>query len=141
MNARTNPGTGFAERSARSRKISVPLDNDTFAAIRDDALRMGVSMAEAIRQRIASQPEALALVSAAVEAERAAHRAERPFIMGANHGYDAAMEQVAEEARRFAAMYGEGSDGRNTFIIFAEWAEKMIDGPAFPDVPSKEPPR
>jgi hypothetical protein len=67
MNARTNPGAGFAERSARSRKISVPLDNDTFAAIRDDALRMGVSMAEAIRRRIAAPA---ALVSAAVDAER-----------------------------------------------------------------------
>ncbi len=49
---------------------------------------------------------------------------ERPFIIGANHGYETAMEQVAEEARRYAQMYDEGSDGRNTFTLFAEWAEQ-----------------
>jgi hypothetical protein len=49
---------------------------------------------------------------------------DRPFILGANHGYDEAMGQVAAEARRYASHYPDGSDGRNTFIIFAEWADR-----------------
>lgn len=55
---------------------------------------------------------------------------ERPFIMGANHGYETAMEHVAEEARRYAKMYDAGSDGRNTFTLFAEWAEQAAFKPA-----------
>jgi hypothetical protein len=33
-------------------------------------------------------------------------------------------DAIAEEARRYAGFYPEGSDGRNTFIIFAEWIER-----------------
>lgn len=32
-------------------------------------------------------------------------------------------EACASKAREFAAHYDEGSDGRNTFIILAEWIE------------------
>ena len=71
------------------------------------------------------------LIRAAVEAERERLQSDRPFIMGANHGYDTAMDQVVDEARRFAEMYPQSSDGRNTFEIFADWARRMKDGPAF----------
>lgn len=60
---------------------------------------------------------------AKAEAERDALTQERPFIVGANHGYEVAMGQAAEEARRIAAMYPQSSDGRNTFTLFAEWAD------------------
>lgn len=33
-------------------------------------------------------------------------------------------EAIAEEARRYAGFYSEGSDGRNTFILLAEWIER-----------------
>ena len=71
------------------------------------------------------------LIRAAVEAERERLQSDRPFIMGANHGYDTAMDQVVEEAQRFAEMYPQSSDGRNTFELFADWARRMKDGPAF----------
>lgn len=34
--------------------------------------------------------------------------------------WTAAIEAAEAEARRYAAMYTEGSDGRNTFIIYAD---------------------
>lgn len=36
-----------------------------------------------------------------------------------------AMERVSEEARRYASHYPQSSDGRNTFTLFAEWAERQ----------------
>lgn len=33
-------------------------------------------------------------------------------------------EFLAQEARRYASFYSESSDGRNTFIIFAEMIER-----------------
>lgn len=36
-----------------------------------------------------------------------------------------AFGEVAQKAREYAAHYPEASDGRNTFIIFAEWAEEQ----------------
>ena len=32
-------------------------------------------------------------------------------------------EACAQKAREFARHYDEGSDGRNTFVILAEWIE------------------
>ncbi len=60
---------------------------------------------------------------AALRAEVARLKSDRIFILGANHGYDTAMDQVSEEARRYASFYSEGSDGRNTFTLFAEWVD------------------
>lgn len=80
---------------------------------------------------LSTAPEVQELIRAAVEKERERSQSERPFIMGANHGYDTAMDQVVEEAQRFAEMYPQSSDGRNTFEIFADWARRMKDGPAF----------
>lgn len=34
-----------------------------------------------------------------------------------------AFDEAGQKAREYAAHYPEASDGRNTFIIFAEWAE------------------
>lgn len=34
-------------------------------------------------------------------------------------------DAVAAEARRYAEMYGSGTDGRNTFVIFADWADRL----------------
>jgi hypothetical protein len=31
------------------------------------------------------------------------------------------IQSIENEARRYAEMYQPGSDGRNTFLIFAEW--------------------
>lgn len=39
-------------------------------------------------------------------------------------GRKAEQDAIASEARRYAAMYPEASDGRNTFVLFAEWIEK-----------------
>ncbi len=33
-------------------------------------------------------------------------------------------EAIAAEARRCASFYSAGTDGRNTFTIFAEWVER-----------------
>jgi hypothetical protein len=35
------------------------------------------------------------------------------------------IEKIGNEARRYAEMYSQSSDGRNTFIIFAEWVEAL----------------
>lgn len=44
------------------------------------------------------------------------------------------MEQVTtligNEARRYASHYKPSSDGRNTFLMFAEWVEKLATPPA-----------
>jgi hypothetical protein len=37
---------------------------------------------------------------------------------------DAEREAIAAEARRYASHYPQGSDGRNTFILLAEWIER-----------------
>jgi hypothetical protein len=34
-------------------------------------------------------------------------------------------EECAVKAREWAEHYSPGSDGRNTFILFAEWAETL----------------
>lgn len=39
-----------------------------------------------------------------------------------------AFNEVGRKAREYAAHYPEASDGRNTFIIFAEWAEEKAEG-------------
>lgn len=31
---------------------------------------------------------------------------------------------IAEKAREWAGHYSPGSDGRNTFVLFAEWIER-----------------
>lgn len=33
---------------------------------------------------------------------------------------------IADEARRYASHYKPGSDGRNTFVMLAEWIETRI---------------
>jgi hypothetical protein len=40
---------------------------------------------------------------------------------------DAEREAIAAEARRYASHYPQGSDGRNTFILLAEWIEARHD--------------
>jgi hypothetical protein len=37
----------------------------------------------------------------------------------------ATLNQIAAKAREWAAHYAEASDGRNTFILFAEWVESL----------------
>ena len=59
----------------------------------------------------------------AAEARVAELTEDRLFVVGANHGYETAMEQAAAEARRYADLYPQGSDGRNTFTLLAEWAD------------------
>ena len=38
-------------------------------------------------------------------------------------------KEIAEQARRYAGHYKEGSDGRNTFIMLAEWIEARAAAP------------
>jgi hypothetical protein len=37
----------------------------------------------------------------------------------------ATLELVANKAREWAGHYSSGSDGRNTFVLFAEWVERL----------------
>lgn len=37
----------------------------------------------------------------------------------------ATLQQIAAEARRYASHYPRSSDGQNTFVMFAEWVEKL----------------
>lgn len=67
------------------------------------------------------------------EAEREA--SVEPWHMKAIHQNDVAPDSapdafiageraaIAQKAREFAANYPQSSDGRNTFILFAEWVE------------------
>lgn len=36
------------------------------------------------------------------------------------------IQNIEVEARRYAEMYPQSSDGRNTFIIFADWVASQI---------------
>jgi chromosome segregation ATPase len=45
---------------------------------------------------------------------------------------DAEREAIAAEARRYASHYPQGSDGRNTFILLAEWIERRA-APTLPE--------
>ena len=42
---------------------------------------------------------------------------------------NAELNVCAAKAREFAAFYDEGSDGRNTFILLAEWIERRATAP------------
>jgi hypothetical protein len=35
--------------------------------------------------------------------------------------------KIADKAREFADHYPAGSDGRNTFVLLAEWIERRIE--------------
>ena len=48
------------------------------------------------------------------------------------------VEAIASEARRYAAMYPEASDGRNTFIMFAEWVERQATHAPGVGMPGRE---
>lgn len=37
--------------------------------------------------------------------------------------------KIAEEARRYASHYPQSADGRNTFIMFAEWVDSLQTPP------------
>jgi len=50
-------------------------------------------------------------------------------ILSAAHpsgGVAEALREIEAEAARYAAMYPAGSDGRNTFVIFAEMVQRKI---------------
>lgn len=38
------------------------------------------------------------------------------------------LTKISDQARRYAGFYPEASDGRNTFILFAEWIERLGTG-------------
>lgn len=44
------------------------------------------------------------------------------------HAIDQERQIIADEARRLAANYSDGSDGRNTFVMLAEWIESRAKG-------------
>lgn len=37
------------------------------------------------------------------------------------------LDKIATEARRYADMYPQSSDGQNTFRMFAEWVDNLVD--------------
>lgn len=45
-------------------------------------------------------------------------------------GLQAERETIANKARQYAGYYPEASDGRNTFILLAEWIEARATKPA-----------
>jgi hypothetical protein len=53
------------------------------------------------------------------------YRAAAPLIEAAVLANE--REEIAGQARRYAGHYKEGSDGRNTFIMLAEWIEARAD--------------
>jgi hypothetical protein len=100
---------------------------------------------------VTSSPVALKANFEAVLAERDAARAEcarlRDDLMAAigerdeaekasntnyNSGFRDGAAAVAAEARRYAAMYPQASDGRNTFIMLAKWAEQRTPPSGLP---------
>lgn len=44
---------------------------------------------------------------------------------------------IAKEARRYAAFYPQGSDGRNTFVMLAEWIEGRANKHLPPAAPAE----
>lgn len=52
---------------------------------------------------------------------------------------NAEREHLAQEARRYASHYPEASDGRNTFILFAEMIERRMAMNADPSHPNNYP--
>jgi hypothetical protein len=44
----------------------------------------------------------------------------------------ATLELIATKAREWAGHYSSGSDGRNTFVLFAEWIESFPNFKAAP---------
>ncbi len=38
---------------------------------------------------------------------------------------DGLIQKIEAEARRYAEMYPQSSDGRNTFVIFADWVSAL----------------
>lgn len=43
---------------------------------------------------------------------------------------EAERDVIAAKAREWASHYPESSDGRNTFILFAEWVERRSSAPS-----------
>lgn len=98
-------------------------DDEQSTVLNADGIPLAYFVAPRNKPIIAAAP-ALRTTCLALMDEVERLTSDRPFILGANHGYDEAMGQVAAEARRYASHYPDGSDGRNTFIIFAEWADR-----------------
>jgi hypothetical protein len=45
------------------------------------------------------------------------------------------LTKVEAEARRYAEMYPQSSDGRNTFVIFADWVARLALSPSHSETP------
>lgn len=56
--------------------------------------------------------------------KRDEHISPSEAVIYAQHAIKAEREACAAKAREFAGHYDQGSDGRNTFILLAEWIEK-----------------
>lgn len=37
------------------------------------------------------------------------------------------LDKISAEARRYAEMYPQSSDGQNTFMLFSEWVDRLVD--------------
>lgn len=53
-------------------------------------------------------------------------------------GISAERSAIAAKAREWAAHYDQGSDGRNTFVLFAEWVEDRAASQPSPRVEGGE---
>ena len=54
-----------------------------------------------------------------------AENAEMRRTFGSHPIFKEERDRIAAEARRYAGFYPEASDGRNTFILLAEWIERQ----------------
>lgn len=52
-----------------------------------------------------------------------------------------AFEEAAQKARQWSEHYPQSSDGRNTFILFAEWAEEQAEVDRSASPPTQRPVR
>lgn len=136
-----NDGTGVLAGSPDGNIAFVIADTDDWSMPRDEYEGFPLGDKEADAEHIARcHPDAMRAIAEYVAALEADLRRANELINAALEDYrDArrtallearrqAFDEVGQKAREYAAHYPEASDGRNTFIIFAEWAEGKING-------------
>jgi hypothetical protein len=74
--------------------------------------------------------DALTWVHSTTEPARHPNLIVEPLCVASASALDAEREAIADEARRYAGLYPEASDGRNTFLMFADFVERRMGGHA-----------
>lgn len=81
------------------------------------------------------EPEVEAMQAATLAVRKVAGEASTPTADPRAQAF----EECAQKARDWAAHYSPGSDGRNTFVLLAEWAEQRAATPPEGDAPTAAP--